>query len=518
MTKAASDRVRLNIPVSTEKHDDQDDKSDADTVDIMEEADVVLSVSPNASKPMDLSAYLVPDEPRPTNNAAEATPASLETQYTPWEDDSREVSDLLDYLNDLGFDSPKSLLKAHSHRKTPLPRTATGATPMSKNRDITTPLETPAPRKVLRDISNQTWPAGAKQILRKSPKSSTPRAERSNDERRGCSPSPQTISGPASRQETTNEDPNIIHGNEEVDSNSSSELDWDMSLEELLEETANAMLSSSSRKTWHFTEEEWGRLEKVIETTEFVLKEAQHERETAKKWATSVRESVLQWVSEQRALQQAHAESSTNDQVQLKATQEVLKQLKMELEALKTRHDAVTEELKAVIRRQADTIKELENKLLKNQAKESSGAFKTPGRPVSIASVRKSSTRVSQISLSPTVSQVKQAYDAETSNASSPTSTIDPITPTKHDALPNSVPTPMSMTVTPRTQRARTTLSDGGKLIVYRNGTEKELRPDGTVTIRFPNGDVKCTLGNEKSAGIVAYYHAKEQVWIVLHV
>jgi hypothetical protein len=53
---------------------------------------------------------------------------------------------------------------------------------------------------------------------------------------------------------------------------------------------------------------------------------------------------------------------------------------------------------------------------------------------------------------------------------------------------------------------------DGGKLVVYRNGTEIETRPDGTVVIRFPNGDVKCTLGNDKTAGIVAYYHAKENV------
>jgi hypothetical protein len=89
---------------------------------------------------------------------------------------------------------------------------------------------------------------------------------------------------------------------------------------------------------------------------------------------------------------------------------------------------------------------------------------------------------------------------------------IDPITPTKHDALPHSVPSPVSMTITPRTQRARTTLVYGAKLVVYRNGSEKETRPDGTCIIRFPNGDVKCTLGGEGTTGIVAYYHAKEKV------
>jgi hypothetical protein len=38
------------------------------------------------------------------------------------------------------------------------------------------------------------------------------------------------------------------------------------------------------------------------------------------------------------------------------------------------------------------------------------------------------------------------------------------------------------------------------------------MRPDGTCIIRFPNGDVKCTLGGESAVGIVAYYHAKEKV------
>jgi hypothetical protein len=85
----------------------------------------------------------------------------------------------------------------------------------------------------------------------------------------------------------------------------------------------------------------------------------------------------------------------------------------------------------------------------------------------------------------------------------------NPIAPTEDAALPYSIPSSESMSFTPRTQRARTSLVDGGKLVFYRNGTEKETRPDGTCVIRFPNGDIKCTSESEFT---VAYYHAKERV------
>jgi hypothetical protein len=86
---------------------------------------------------------------------------------------------------------------------------------------------------------------------------------------------------------------------------------------------------------------------------------------------------------------------------------------------------------------------------------------------------------------------------------------MDPITPTEDAALPDSIPSPESVSFTPRTQRAWTLLVDGGKLVFYRNGTEKETRPDGTCVIRFPNGDIKCTSESEST---MAYCHAKERV------
>ena len=62
------------------------------------------------------------------------------------------------------------------------------------------------------------------------------------------------------------------------------------------------------------------------------------------------------------------------------------------------------------------------------------------------------------------------------------------------------------------------------QIFTYKNGTTKEVLPDGTTTISFANGDRKRTYANEKK-GIVVYYYAATKVsqsqctwlWIHLH-
>lgn len=49
------------------------------------------------------------------------------------------------------------------------------------------------------------------------------------------------------------------------------------------------------------------------------------------------------------------------------------------------------------------------------------------------------------------------------------------------------------------------------KIVNYKNGTQKEVLPDGTTTISFANGDRKRTYANEKE-GIVVYYYASTKV------
>jgi centromere protein J len=54
--------------------------------------------------------------------------------------------------------------------------------------------------------------------------------------------------------------------------------------------------------------------------------------------------------------------------------------------------------------------------------------------------------------------------------------------------------------------RTYRTLPNGGRLVQYRNGTEREYWSNGTVVTKYMNGDVK-TQAAEK----VTYWHQKEQ-------
>lgn len=49
------------------------------------------------------------------------------------------------------------------------------------------------------------------------------------------------------------------------------------------------------------------------------------------------------------------------------------------------------------------------------------------------------------------------------------------------------------------------------QIFTYKNGTQKEVLPDGTTTVSFANGDRKRTYANEKK-GIVVYYYAATKV------
>lgn len=518
MDDDAAEPVQMIAPLSSRKQTfvcDNDCLSNADISDLMDKADAILSVTPNANnnKTVDLSAYLVPDMSLSSPlSLVTKTPDSLETQKIVMEEDSRELSNLLEYLNDLGFDPSRSIPEAHSHREHTSHEPRVGSTaraPMTPNRDShrSTSIRTPAQRSVLRERSNHTWPTGAKRIVRSTSRKETPEKQISSLERKADKRHITFSSSPPVSKRFNSHDVDEI-------ANNHSEFDLDASLDELLEETVNAIMSP--QKTWQFTEEEWQRLEKVQQMAEMCLREAEHERESARRWARSVHESVRIWVEEQQALAETQSNSLTSDKAQLEVTRDALHRLKLEMEAAANHHDVVKEKLMAVIQQQADTIKNLEGKL---KAHENSADIKastsiSPSRvpTASTTHILTASIRVPRISLSPTVGHELLEKQME-GTAPSPVSVIDPITPTKDDGLPHSVPSPMSMTVTPRTQRARATLADGEKLVVYRNGTEKETRPDGTCIIRFPNGDVKCTLGSDATIGIVAYYHAKEKVY-----
>ena len=60
-------------------------------------------------------------------------------------------------------------------------------------------------------------------------------------------------------------------------------------------------------------------------------------------------------------------------------------------------------------------------------------------------------------------------------------------------------------------QQAQQQGTTKSQMFTYKNGTEKEVLPDGTTTVSFANGDRKRTYANEKK-GIVVYYYAATKV------
>lgn len=60
----------------------------------------------------------------------------------------------------------------------------------------------------------------------------------------------------------------------------------------------------------------------------------------------------------------------------------------------------------------------------------------------------------------------------------------------------------------------RGVLSTKSRIMTYKNGTQKEVTPDGTTTISFANGDRKRTYANEKK-GVIVYYYASTKVRIL---
>ena len=133
---------------------------------------------------------------------------------------------------------------------------------------------------------------------------------------------------------------------------------------------------------------------------------------------------------------------------EVKAMRDALNRLQRDTEEAASHHEIVKRKLKAVIQQQADKIRILEEKL--KVAEKSASVLKTTFEAIACHTPKRSQRP--WISLSPTVEKTRDEW---CSVAQSPV--------TEDAALPYSIPSPESMSFTPRTQRARTLLVDGGK-------------------------------------------------------
>jgi len=88
-------------------------------------------------------------------------------------------------------------------------------------------------------------------------------------------------------------------------------------------------------------------------------------------------------------------------------------------------------------------------------------------------------------------------------NFPAPTQAFFPTTAESNPDLKGTSTTPRDRNC----RRRRQVLPTGAEIITFSNGTTKERRPDGSVIIRYSNGDIETTTGTTS-----AYYFAKSKV------
>lgn len=221
---------------------------------------------------------------------------------------------------------------------------------------------------------------------------------------------------------------------------------------------------------------DWVFLEKIQGKVEELLREVRKEREATHEWVKAVQESVNKWVQEQRvliecerkhALERAAGQLSCKPNLRKASEKNKALDVTVSLSAEKNLYDIITS--------QAKKIEELEIRLNGEKSLELlPPAIKTP--------------RYSQIPGSQGNSEAEKFFHAMENHES----------PTLPHILPSQV----------RAQREYLTTEDGRRLVKFRNGTEREYLPDGTLITRYTNGDVKTEGGKDK---IIIYWHDAER-------
>ena len=217
---------------------------------------------------------------------------------------------------------------------------------------------------------------------------------------------------------------------------------------------------------------DWTFLDKIQRKVEELLREVRKEREATNEWVKAVQESVDVWVQEQRLLIECERKHAFERARQHRPVRQVAPENQVVDSSVS---QAAEQKLLHVIEHQAKKIEELQSRLAAEKALETRvPVLKTP--------------RYSQIPGSQESASSKKFFDMVEKHES----------PT----LPHLVHKEV------RPKREYMTLQDGRRLVKFRNGTEREYLPDGTLITRYPNGDVKTEGGKDK---IVIYWHDKEK-------
>jgi len=225
------------------------------------------------------------------------------------------------------------------------------------------------------------------------------------------------------------------------------------------------------------------------------LKEALEEREVARKWARDMRSAVHKWIENQRRVLEVERmqqnDRHRHETIYRKAIgslEQKVQGLKHDLKASLEHYLHVETQLHEIILQQQKRIQQFE--LQTSQDKPSQKIFRPKQTPPvetpDTDSPEKEALATSRVSISP-----------EPQNQPAiPTLLTD--SNTQHNLAEPS----------PQARRRSRHISDSGReIIVYSNGSQKEIHPDGTIIIRFPNGDIQTQ--NKDST---AYYYGASSV------
>jgi hypothetical protein len=225
---------------------------------------------------------------------------------------------------------------------------------------------------------------------------------------------------------------------------------------------------------------------KLLRTAVGALHDARAERESARQWASSMKEAVNKWVDEQRKLIRTETTSRLGA---MEAHEEQIHTQTASLSKLEQSIQSLYEELTTSNQTRQTTEKKLQRLLLDQQDK-----IHALGQQLS--------------SIEQTVSEqgTRSSMASRAGHTGRLPSPKDTVIPRYVDKTPKAASGSQASSSSSRVKR-RT--KDGGHVIAYSNGVQKEVHPDGTTVIRFANGDVETKFAE---SGTVAYFHKEDRV------
>lgn len=300
-------------------------------------------------------------------------------------------------------------------------------------------------------------------------------------------------------------------------------------------------------------ENDWDKFNHLVRQVENALQEANQERETTRNWARQVRENTNSWVDEQRALiEQERAskllvqemengsprEQQAFYEAKIEHLENTIRGLELDLKTAELHHQTNERRLHNIIQYQQENLRKLEGGSTleksrntpwsKHQANVHNLEVRTQALRDTITpwpqgdhpdskfsdprqQLMKASSDQDSLQSTDNLQIQKKICFTEDSPEKANTNR-PPATKTIHKPFGGTTPGSVGLRKVVHSSKLPPRISDSRNkgVVTFANGARKEIRKDGSSVIRFSNGDVQIFSG--ESIGSVAYYHAKSQV------